>query len=316
MLAIIRKELADYINSIRFLIFFILVLLASGLGIYAVQQGIRSTLEASKAVTESGFVFLALFSSSYQNIPSLTFSISLIIPIVGIALGFDTINSERSGGTMSRLLAQPVYRDSVINGKFLAGIITMVIMVATTLLLVGGYGLRMIGVPPNAEEIIRLFLYFVLTIVYGAFWMGLAMLFSVIFRRAAASLLIPIAIFLVVFFFWVMLGIGPAVANAIAPVTDSSSLNAQIHNAELQNTLLRFSPSYLFEEAFIVLLLPMWKGLGVITTAQAAYMMSNPLNLGQSLLVVWPHMVGLFSLSVICFGISYIVFMKQEIRAT
>ena len=48
----------SYIIDI-FLIFFILVLLASGLGIYAVQQGIRSTLEASKAVTESGFVFLA-----------------------------------------------------------------------------------------------------------------------------------------------------------------------------------------------------------------------------------------------------------------
>lgn len=316
MIAIIRKELADYFNSIRFLVLFLLVLVASGFGIYAVQQGIRAALAESGAVTQGGFVFLALFTSSFQNIPSLTFSLGLIIPIVGIALGFDAINSERSGGTLSRLLAQPVYRDSVINGKFLAGIIAMIIMIGTTLLLVAGYGLRMIGVPPTAVEIIRLFLYLVITVVYGAFWMGLAMLFSVVFRRAAGSLLLPIALFLVFYFFWVMLGLGPAIANSLAPVGEGATLEAQIHNAELQQTLLRLSPSYLFQEAYYVLLVPVAKGLGIITRAQAMYMVPNPLSLGQSLLAIWPHFVGMISLSAICFGISYIIFMKQEIRAT
>jgi ABC-2 type transport system permease protein len=184
------------------------------------------------------------------------------------------------------------------------------------LLLVAGYGLRMIGVPPTAEEIIRLFLYLVLTIIYGAFWMALAMLFSVVFRRSAGSLLIPIALFLIFFFFWVMLGLGPALANSIAPADTNSTLAQQVHNAELQHTFLRISPSYLFTEAYQVLLLPVWAGLGIITYSQAAYMIPNPLSLSQSLLTIWPHLVGIASLSVICFAISYIVFMKQEIRAT
>jgi ABC-2 type transport system permease protein len=102
----------------------------------------------------------------------------------------------------------------------------------------------------------------------------------------------------------------------MVPINESSTLATQIQNAELQQTLLRISPSYLFEEAYVVLILPVWKGLGVITMSQAAYMVPTPLSLGQSLLVIWPHMVGLISLSAICFGISYIVFMKQEIRAT
>jgi len=316
MLAIIRKELADYFNSIRFLVLFLLVLVASGFGLYAVQQGIRATLEASKAVTTSGFVFLAMFTPSLSIGDAIITPFSLIVPIIGIALGFDVINSERSGGTLSRLLSQPVYRDSIINGKFIAGITTIAIMVGTILLLVAGYGLRMIGVPPTAEEIIRLFLYFVLTIIYGAFWMGLSILFSVISRRSAASLLIPIAIFLVVYFFWVILGLGGTIANSMAPVTSGSNLEDQIRNAELHQTLLRISPSYLFQEAYVVLILPVWKGLGIITMAQAYYMIPTPLSLGQSLLVIWPHMVGLISLSAICFGISYIIFMKQEIRAT
>lgn len=316
MFAIIRKELADYFNSVRFLVLFLLVLVAGGCGIYAAQQGIRAALEQSNAVTEGGFIFLVLFTSSLGDIPILTMAMAIVVPIAGILLGFDTINSERSNGTMSRLLAQPVYRDSIINGKFLAGIMTLTLMVGVTLLLVAGYGLRMIGVPPTAEEIIRLFLYGVVTVVYGAFWMGLSTLFSVVFRRAAGSLMIPIVIFLIFYFFWVFLGFGQSLANAVAPIESSADVATQIQQAGVQGTILRLSPSYLFEEAYIVLLVPIWKGLGAITYNDLAYMLPNPLGLWQSLMSIWPHLVVLISLSAVCFGISYIVFMKQEIRAT
>jgi ABC-2 type transport system permease protein len=60
----------------------------------------------------------------------------------------------------------------------------------------------------------------------------------------------------------------------------------------------------------------MWKGLGAITYGDLAYMVGTPLSLGQSLLAIWPHLVVIVSLSVICFATSYIIFMKQEIRAT
>lgn len=313
MIAIVRKELADYFTSIRFFVLFILVLGFSAAGLYAAYQGMRSALIETGAVTGKGFVFLTLFTSSGEVMPALTFFIGIFIPIIGIALGFDAINSERSGGTLSRLLSQPVYRDSVINGKFLSGIITLAIMVTTTLLLVSGYGLRMIGVPPTAEEIIRLFIYLALTIVYGAFWMGLAILFSVVFRRIAASLLVSLVVWIFFFFFWMM--IGPAIAGFVAPTAEGTEA-VFIQNAEVQQLLLRISPSVLFQEAYTVLLLPVWKGLGIITMSQAAYMVGNPISLGQSLLTIWPHIVGLVSLSVICFAISYVLFMKQEIRAT
>ena len=45
-------------------------------------------------------------------------------------------------------------------------------------------------------------------------------------------------------------------------------------------------------------------------------MVPNPLSLGQSMILVWPNVTGLVSLSVICFAISYVLFMRQEIRAT
>jgi len=293
MITIIRKELADYFTSLRCLILFILVLLASAAGLYAAQQGIRGVS------LESGFVFLNLFTTSGENIPSLVSFIGIFVPIIGIALGFDAINREYSSGTMSRILSQPLYRDSVINGKFLAGMITLAIMMATTLLIVSGYGLRMIGVPPSAEEIIRLFIYFVSIVVFGAFWMGLAILFSVIIRNLAISLLASIAVWLFFGFFYTML-IVPSVAKSV----------------ETLLALMRLSPNTLFEEATMAMLLPHSRGLGILTSGEVSYMIPNPLPLGQSLLLVWPQLTTLIGLAAVCFAVSYIAFMRQEIRAT
>ena len=294
MITIIRKELADYFTSIRIFILFLLVFLASAAALYASYQGIRG-VEAEK-----GFVFLKLFTTSGDVIPSLVTFTALFVPIIGIALGFDAINSERSGGTLSRLLSQPVYRDNVINAKFLAGIVTLSIMMAVTILIVAGYGLRMIGVPPSAEEIIRLFLYLALTIVYGAFWMGLAILFSVLFRRIATSLLSSLALWLFFGFFYVNL-IVPAIAKT----------------TEIFLLLQRFSPNTLFQEATTVLLLPEWRGAGILTAGEEiAYMLLNPLSLGQSMLIIWPQLTSLISLTAVCFAVSYVLFMRQEIRPT
>jgi len=293
MITIIRKELADYFTSLRCLILFILVLLASAAGLYAAYQGIRGVS------LETGFVFLNLFTTAGESIPSLVSFIGIFVPIIGIALGFDAINREYSSGTMSRILSQPIFRDSVINGKFLAGIITLAIMMATTLLIVSGYGLKMIGVAPTAEEIIRLFIYFVSIVVFGAFWMSLAILFSVIIRNLAISLLASIAVWLFFGFFYTML-IVPAVAKSV----------------ETLLALMRLSPNTLFEEATMAMLLPHSRGLGILTSGEVSYMIPNPLPLGQSLLLVWPQLTTLIGLAVICFAVSYIVFMRQEIRAT
>ncbi len=309
MTAVLRKELADYFTSIRFIIFFVLTLFAAAAGLIAASQGIR------QLNLPPDFVFLGLYTMSGTAIPSLVSLLALLIPLIGIALGFDAINSERTGGTLSRLLSQPVFRDSVINGKFLAGVVTLAVMIATVMGLVAGYGLRMIGVPPNPEEIIRLFIYFVLTVFYGAFWLGLAMLFSVVMRRIASSLLVCIGIWLLFSIF--ILLIAPAIANAIAPLSQNSTEAEIIRNANLRGMIMRISPNTLYAEAMGALLLPQAVGsLGVISTSQASFMIANPLSLTQSLLLIWPHLTSLISLSAVCFAISYVLFMRQEIRPT
>ena len=239
-----------------------------------------------------------------------------LVPIVGIALGFDTINEERNSGTMSRLLSQPIYRDAVINGKFLAGIVTIAIMITSIVLLVAGMGLRMIGVPPNSEEIIRLLFFLVVTIFYGAFWLGLAILFSIFFRRVATSALAAIAVWLFFIFFVSMLS--GIVANALVPVDQASSLQELVRNEEATRMVMRVSPVELYREAVVTLLVPGRTTMGQFTEFARIIggRLPNPLPLGQSLLIVWPQLVSLLTLTVVCFAISYIKFMREEIRST
>jgi ABC-2 type transport system permease protein len=297
MLTILRKELADYFTSIRCFVLLLLVLVASAIAIYAAQQGIR------EASANPGPVFIKLFTTGEDT--SMAIFIGLLVPIIGIALGFDAINGERSSGTLNRILSQPIYRDSVINGKFLAGIITLAIMIGAIIIIVGGYGLWMIGVPPGAEEIVRIFIYFLSAVIYGAFWMGLAILFSVLFRSLAVSLLFPMAV-------WILIGIpaslfNPYIRFLVPAVSDSFSVQLMV---------ARFSPYFLFNEATQVLLIPIWRGYKLLTTTTTSSMLPNPLPLDQSLLIVWPQLTVLIALTAVCFAISYIVFMRQEIRST
>jgi len=316
MIMVFRKELADHFTSWRFIILFALVFLAGVFTLYVDAQNIRGELFGIPQ-----FVFLKLYTTSDPNLPGLLQFLNLVavffIPLVGIALGFDAINEERNNGTMSRLLSQPIYRDAVVNGKFLAGVVTISIMITSIVLIVAGAGLRMIGVPPNQEEIIRLLFFLVVTIFYGAFWLGLAILFSIFFRRVATSILASIAIWIFLFFFMPI--IAGIIANLMVPVGQEATSELVISHLGVQSATLQFSPVRLYQEAVSVLLVPGARTMGQtvqLLGGAGARLLPNPLSVGQSLLIVWPHIVSLIALTSVCFAISYTKFMREEIRST
>lgn len=308
LVTIFWKELADHFASKRFVILFLLIYLAGISAIYVAGQTIRGQ------VTEATeFVFLALFTTSGGVLPPFVTFLAFFIPIIGIALGFDAINSERASGNLSRLLSQPVYRDSVINAKFLAGLVTLTILLASIITIVAGMGLRMIGVPPSSEEALRLAFFIVVSVVYGAFWLALSVLFSLLFERAATSALASIALWIFLFFFLFM--IAGVIADAIVPVTSESPAELVLRHEGIRQIIERMSPNTLYEEAVIVLLVPTVRSLSPLLVAETVRMLPNPLPFAQSLLLVWPHLTSLIALSALCFAASYIKFMREEIRS-
>jgi ABC-2 type transport system permease protein len=309
------KELQDHFTSWRFIFLLLVVLLASVYAVFVAATNIRQSVTGT---TE--FVFLALFTTTLSStasslIPNSFLSLmAVLIPIVGITLGFDAINSERNNGTLSRLISQPIYRDNVINAKFLSGAVTIGILMLSIILLVSGLGIRSIGVPPTSEEVWRLFFFLVVAIIYGAFWLGLAILLSTLFKQVAISAIVSLAIWLFFAFFYPI--IFQFVANAMTSDTQASA----VRNIQTLITLQRISPIQLFSESMSVILVPVARSasqmLQIYIGDARNFLLMTPLSLGQSLLSVWPQIIITMLLTIVCFAISYLKFMYEEIRAT
>ncbi|PWG73798.1 ABC transporter permease, partial [Enterococcus hirae] len=74
----------------------------------------------------------------------LTF-LGFLAPILGIAYGFDAVNGERAQGTLPRLVSQPIHRDDVINGKFVAGLSVVGLTMVVVTVIVAGLGIVLLG---------------------------------------------------------------------------------------------------------------------------------------------------------------------------
>ena len=186
---IAAKELGDHLLSLRFIVLLVVLGLAAAIPLYFAADIIRA---AAPQASGSRAVFLALFTIGSQDYTFLRVDsfVAIVAPLLGLAFAFDAINGERSDGTLPRLLAQPIYRDDVINGKFAAGLSVIGILLLAVVGIIaglrhlpardhaGGRGDR----PPRA--------WILVTFIYVGLWLAFGLLLSVLVRRAATSALI------------------------------------------------------------------------------------------------------------------------------
>ena len=313
--AIFRKELADHFSSYRFIILFALIAMVSLITTYMVGIGLREELGG---FAKPKFVFLMLFTST-GPLFSLVQFVAFFGPLIGLVLGFDSINRERSTGTLSKLASQPIYRDSIINGKFLSGVATIAIMLLSILLVVSGLGLTLIGVVPGVEEVWRIFIYLIISIFYISFWLGVSILFSILFRGIATSALATLAVW-IFFSFFVSMG-ASVVANAMVPLDQATAQDPEMimGHVRIKRNVSLLSPMQIYNDSTAIIIDPMRKTTGSLVLMGAIERLSSerfkrPLALSQSIYVVLPHLITLIAITFICFGVSYYVFMRQEIR--
>ena len=173
---------------------------------------------------------------------------------------------------------------------------------------------------PGSEEVLRLVIYVITSILYISFWLGISILFSVVFRSTATSALASLAIW-IFFSFFVGLGAG-FMADAVAPISQSGTNvdpNVLIKHEEVQRTVSLFSPMNLYNDATTTILDPTRKTTrGVVFVGPLERLslsrFQNPLPLLQSLIIVAPYLISIIAITFVCFGVCYLVFMRQEIR--
>ena len=304
---VMMKELGDNLSSTRMRLLELLVFLTGAGAVFATIGEVRD------AVGEDPFVFLRIFTTSKgETLPSFAAFLGFLIPIVSIALGFDSVNSEFNGKTMSRILAQPIYRDALLFGKFMAGLTTLAVMLTALWLFVIGLAIFMLGLPPGTEEVLRGFAFLIAAIAYGGVWLGLAMLFSVQFRSSATAALASLAVWLLFAFFWNM--VVTVITPIIAPVDPYNPMSV-LYTVEVGQALSRLSPNTLFAETTMAFLNPATRSLGLVLQSQMQGAISGPLPFSESVALVWPQVTGLLASVIGLFTVAYVMFQRQEVRA-
>jgi ABC-2 type transport system permease protein len=309
---LVNKEIAYHIRSWRFIILILLIVLTFGASLYVSSTGLKEAVNNMKDPDQS-FLYLKLLTTTDNSIPPFHVFLNFLAPLLGIALGFDAINAEYNGGTLTRLIAQPIYRDNLLFSKFFAPLTVVGTMfIALVLLMIGG-GLLGTGVRIEPQELLRIIGFTLISVIYVAFWLSLSILLSIRFRQPATSALTAIGIwlFFTVFFpILVNLSIRPFLPNP-----NYISEQEYLSYNELILNLLRLSPSQLYLDATTTLLMPSVRSLGPIAMEQMIGAIPAPLSFRDSLLMVWPQVSGLLAATMICFAWSYYIFMRREIRS-
>jgi len=307
-----RKELSDHFGSKRYLILFALILLLSSVSAYQGAEYLRDNPQAG---------FLAIFSGARFGFSFVQLMV-FFGPIVGLALGFDAINKERTSGTLSVLLSQPIFRDSVINGKFLAGAAALATLTVSTIGIMCGVVIPILGFGPTLEEALSIVLLSSLTILYLAFWLSLGVLFSVLTKKVSTSTLASVATWL---FCSIMIPIlAMLIANQMVPFSielrpggeGSEGFNPQ-QSPEFQalmqkrfvieSSISKLSPTQLYSEVASSILGATRVGGGFSLGFRAP-------TLTQSVTASWPSVVAIAIGLVVCFAASYMSFIRSEVR--
>lgn len=308
----VRKEMADHIRSWRFIVLMGLIILTFVASMYVSLSNIRAAIGNANDPDHT-FLYLKLLTTTDNSIPPFHVFLSFLAPLLGISLGFDAVNAEQNSGTLTRLMAQPIYRDNLLLAKFVSALIMVgALFVVLTLLMIGG-GLILTGVRMEPQELLRILGFVMISVTYVGFWLSLSIVLSIKFKQAATSALTAIGIWL---FFTVFYQI---IVNLIIRsfLPDPSFLTQdqiQFYN-EFILDLLRVAPNQLYTDATTTLLMPSVRSLGPMTMQQMAGAIPAPLPFRESLMIVWPQVSGLIGATVACFALSYYLFMRREIRS-
>jgi len=182
----VRKEIGGHIRSWRFIVLLILISLTFWGAMYVSVSNIRAAV-ATVHDADQLFFYLQLLTTTDGTLPPFHVFLNFLGPLLGISLGFDAINAEQQSGTLTRIMAQPVYRDNLLLSKFVSALLLISVLFLSLVLLMVGGGMILTGVPIEPEEVLRILSFVVICVMYVGFWLGLSILLSVRFRQAATA---------------------------------------------------------------------------------------------------------------------------------
>ncbi|MEM3793487.1 MAG: ABC transporter permease subunit [Candidatus Bathyarchaeia archaeon] len=253
----------------------------------------------------------------------MTSTMILLAPIIGIALGCDAVSGEREKGTLKLVLAQPIYRDALITGKFLATLSAITLAIFIPSLATVGGGILYLGISPTLDELVRLLLYLAFSVVFAMTFYAISILLSTVSRSTSQSVMLSIGVW---FVFTVII---PLMASTIARMFVGIPLmrpgNQTLTPVEMEQirsfnnmveSISSITPNYHFNRIGVGLLGGFssmgWMIGGVAGLGRIGAVES--MSIIESLARYWPNITVLILVAIFASIASYMIFTRQEMR--
>jgi ABC-2 type transport system permease protein len=181
------KEVRDSFSSRKFLVLLLLFILFTFGSVYMGFTDYQQALEQFRSGNVYGQIpekpsLMGVFQ------PLFDIRMALAAGILAIVLGYDAISGEREKETIELLLSYPIYRDEVLNGKFVGGMFNLSTALLIAFTAASGFAVYLTGLVPTMAQLSRLSFVWVGTVIYMGFFLGLGIFFSTVFRSSWRSL--------------------------------------------------------------------------------------------------------------------------------
>lgn len=326
-----RKEFVDHLTSRKFLLLMTLVFVVCAVPFC---QGIADYYDSFEAYAGNGnqdpswvppddiFAKMAPVNGLYYFIPPY---FSIVGAILAITFGFDLVTKEKETRSLKTLLSHPVYRDEIINGKALGGIIALAVFLGA-MLLVSLSVLFILGFNPGFEEMIAVMAFGIVSLLYLALYFSLALTMSVLSNNSGKALIYSLIILFALSLFVPMAGdivqdtiVGdrPNIRDITGPdpyLTYQKALPEwEMKYDSVDRVVILFSPERSYEKAAQILLYPRITMYQFDGSFNADLEGEDP-GITGALGKVWQNILVLLLYPLVFFSIAYVAFMRMDVR--
>jgi len=317
-----KKEFLDIIGEKKFLLIFatlLIVVLVStfegGLSYSSSQSSTVTTVTGNSTRPGDGgggtFEAFGSAQSLSRSLSSMITNFSLVGGVLAIAISFDTINNERQKGSLKTLLSYPIYRDTIVYGKYLGGLIAVALVATITFLAGIGVFVSVTGLALTMDTVIRLLIFFGVSLIYMAIFLAVGLLLSIVLPLPSTSLLASMIVWLSSI--QLIPNVGYAIAQILYPVRFSlangrPSFATQAGFTTIRAIISGLSPSTAYENIVN----------SILTTSQLQFNSGSPtvisINVTQAIATSLPSLIYFVGLLIAIFAAAYVIFTRQEIR--
>jgi len=206
LLNVARKEFSDHITSRRFVIILGLLLVISAIGMHSGIGNYNDRLESYNQQLQhmQEVAVDGPYAGWMPEKPSIMLIFNAMMSymttlgaVLAIAIGFDLVSKEKETRSLKSLLAHPVYRDEIINGKAVGGIAALGFAMALALAISLAM-LLLFSIVPTLEEFVAILLFGVISLGFLLAYFAIALTMSTVSRESGNALIYTLVIFFAV----------------------------------------------------------------------------------------------------------------------